>query len=571
MQSNNKSKVLVVVVLVMLFSSVHAQSFRNAFAIGSTFDDDAGTALVIDKSNNIIVTGTFTGTDADFNPAIGTKNLQHVGSKDVFVAKYDSEGVLQWAISFGGVLDDESRAIAVDGSGNIYVTGYVEGQVDFNPSSGEATHTPFGNKDIFLVKFSANGAYLWSRQLGGAGDEEGFGVAIDKSNFIYTVGYMTGTNVNFNPEGSPSYLDSYGQKDIFFTKCASSGSYQWAGNVGGSGNDEAHCIVIDKSNNLYIGGYFTGNNVDFNPAGGVNTIDSYGGDDAFVFKLTASGGYQWVVGVGGTLSDRCEAIALDSLNNFYIAGSFRSSNADFNPVGGTQKFASKGFDDIFIAKYSLSGATYQGAFTIGGSVTDLAHGICVDRANDIYVTGSFGSQNVDFDPDGGVARLSAAFTTDCYVAKYTEAGLFDWAYALGATTGSSGNAVAVNKNFDLVTTGAFSGVAQVDPALPTKTITSVDASDDIFVSIVTGITVGVDDDANRRSIAVYPNPCGDVLRLDSPHLGELNNIVIYDVVGRVRKQSQTADELWVGDLAPGTYHLSINSGAEKHLLHFIKR
>jgi hypothetical protein len=152
-------------------ASIFAQSaaYQWAKRMGGS-DSDQGNAIATDANGNVYVTGDFEGT-ADFDPSAGTANLTSTGTLDIFLAKYDASGNLLWANRMGGQLTDRGNSLAVDGSGNVVVTGGFRGIVDFDPSVGTANLTSVGNQDIFVAKYDASGNYLWANGMGGADGE----------------------------------------------------------------------------------------------------------------------------------------------------------------------------------------------------------------------------------------------------------------------------------------------------------------------------------------------------------------------------------------------------------------
>ena len=129
---------------------------------------DHGYGVTADDPGNVYVTGSFWST-VDFDPGPGTDEHSSSGWDDAFLSKFDANGDFQWACSWGGGANDHGYGVAIDGSGNVYVTGYFFGTVDFDPGEGEDAHSAFG-LDVVLSKFDSNGNFQWARTWGGAGD-----------------------------------------------------------------------------------------------------------------------------------------------------------------------------------------------------------------------------------------------------------------------------------------------------------------------------------------------------------------------------------------------------------------
>jgi hypothetical protein len=164
----------------------------------------------------------FQGTSVDFNPdPTADDRYSSNGGSDIFLSKFDSSGTFVWARTWGGSDDDEGSGVAVDGSGNVYVTGDFQGtSVDFNPDPTSVDpHSSNGSEDTFLSKFDSSGTFLWAHTWGGSDNDEGRGIAVDGSGNLYLTGDFQGTSVDFNPD--PTADDphsSKGEGDIFLSK-----------------------------------------------------------------------------------------------------------------------------------------------------------------------------------------------------------------------------------------------------------------------------------------------------------------------------------------------------------------
>lgn len=311
----------------------------------------AGTSIVLDDSNNIYLTGVFEDT-VDFDPGAGIANLVSAGSGDIFVSKLAPDGAYIWAKRMGGgeIYSDVGNSIAVDVSGNVYVTGEFWATADFDPGPGTANLTSAGDEDIFISKLDSNGNYLWAKRMGGTlfGDE-GQSIAVDADGDVYTTGRFWGT-VDFDPSVGSANLTPAGMWDIFISKLDTDGDFIWAKQMGGANFDIAYSIFLDDSNNIYTTGFF--NDVaDFDPGAGTANLTDQGGPDIFISKLDSDGNYLWAKKMGGTDDDRGHSIYVDAHGSVYTTGFFQStSTADFDPGPGTAYLSSLGYWDIFISK-----------------------------------------------------------------------------------------------------------------------------------------------------------------------------------------------------------------------------
>lgn len=327
-------------------------NFVWARAMGST-SDDYGYSILVDSTGNVYTTGYFRLT-VDFDPGEGVAEIYELssqGAEDIFISKLNSSGTFVWARAIGGGTSDVGLGISQYSAGNLYTTGWFQGTVDFDPGGGTTNLASAGQGsfDIFISKLDSDGNFVWARRMGGASDDRGQGLTVDIAGNVYSTGWFNGT-ADFDPGTETSNLISAGSADIFVSKLDSSGNFVWGKAMGGSVADVGYGITTDSSGNVYTTGGF-GGTADFDPADPATfNIASVGNADIFISKLDSSGNFVWAKGMGGALDDFGYGISLDSSNNVYTAGYFRSTIADFDPATGIYNLSSNGFEDIFVCK-----------------------------------------------------------------------------------------------------------------------------------------------------------------------------------------------------------------------------
>jgi hypothetical protein len=349
--------------------------------------DDMGRKVAVDNVGNVYITGHFPGT-----ATFGTSTLTSSGSYDIFVAKLDGSGNWLWAISAGGSGADNSYCITLDDSNNIYVTGLFSGTSSFGSSSVSSA----GGYDVYIAKLNTSGTWQWVKRAGGSGADYGYGVAADVEGNVYLSGFFNDT-AGFGTTN----LSSYGSSDIFTAKLNSNGSWLWAKQAGGPGDDASIRIATDHTGDVYVTGYFS-STASFE---GIS-LTSSGNTDVFVAKLDAAGNYVWASQAGGTAGDDASQVVLDNDNYIYVSGIFQGS-ANF----GDETLTSDGDDDVYVAKLDCNG-NWINAFRAGGSGTDDCNGLGVDAAGNVYITGFF-SNTASFGP----TALTSAGGYDIFVAK----------------------------------------------------------------------------------------------------------------------------------------------------------
>jgi hypothetical protein len=298
---------------------------KEGRGFGNTLD--ATRDLVVDNNGNVIITGHFGGTNGQtitFDSITLTTN----GLRDIVVAKYNTDGEIQWAKNFGGKESgEEGRSITVDENGNIFVTGIFSDTAQF----GNIELISNGGWDVFFLKLDPSGNVIWVKSGGSDKNDDGSGIAVDYLGNIYACGKYDSAAVF----GVFSIMPNAGL-DPFVVKISPTGEFLWLQNAGGDGNDYATDITVDKSGNPYVLGYFPGTAV----IGG-ESLTSLGNDDNFVWGLTSDGTTTFVKQFGGSDLDKGYAITNDYGGNLYVTCAFRAvTNLD-----GFQ-FTFAGNDDI---------------------------------------------------------------------------------------------------------------------------------------------------------------------------------------------------------------------------------
>ena len=331
-----------------------------------TSGDDIANAIAIDPSGNIYITGSTRGSLPGWTSS---------GGKDIFLAKVDSSGNIIFTKQFGTNQDDVAYGIAIDTSGNIYITG---------SSGGVLGTTSAGGLDIFLAKFDSSGNRIFTQQFGTAQDDIGYGVVADNSGNIYITGSTKGIL------GS----SSFGLQDVFLAKFNSSWVNQFIVQFGSGQDDVGYSIALSGTDNIYITG---------STAGNLPGNTSSGLTDIFLAKFNSSGANQFLQQLGTTGRDIGNCVAVDGAGNVYVAGSTE---------GGLLGNSAFGLSDIFLAKFNSSGVT-QFARQLGTPGNDIAYGLAI-QGTDIYITGST-EGNLDGNTSFGLA--------DIFLAKYDTSGV----------------------------------------------------------------------------------------------------------------------------------------------------
>ncbi len=405
--------------------------------------DDISTAIAVDASGNVYVTGYSEASETSF---------------DCVTIKYAKDGTLLWVARYNGPQDHEDRAVALklDGSGNIYVTG----------SSGA-----YPNNDFATVKYNASGVEQWAARYDGPGNESDFAtsLAIDDSGNVYVSGTSTGTGTS---------------EDYATVKYNSSGIQKWVARYNGPGNrrDNAAEIAIDGRGSIYVTGASVGSNaysdyatVKYDRAGVEQWVARYNGPandsdyarsmavdhsgnvyvtggswahrafaDYATIKYDSAGVQQWVDRYNGPISDYdvASTVVLDDAGNVYVTGESRKAGSVFYAE-----------DDYATIKYNSAGvrqwvARYNGP----GNGYDEAHDLTVDDSGNVYVTGRSN------------ASCSCARDYDFATLKYDSGGVQEWVARYSGVGGSNDDArdFVVDGDGNVYVTGFSEGQGTLD-------------------------------------------------------------------------------------------------------------
>jgi hypothetical protein len=396
---------------------------------------DSATAIAVDSSGSAYVAG-FTSS-YDF-PTTNASQSYNAGSNDVFVTKLNAAGNgLIYSTYIGGSGDDRAYGIAVDASGNAYVTGSTTSQ-NF-PVRYALQSRLLGSRNAFVVKLSPAGNLMdYSTYLGGSGADYGYSIAVDGSGNAYVVGDTT--SLNFPATGFQKGF--HGVQDAFVAKVSADGSHLvYSTYLGGSNTDHGAAIAVDAGGTAYVTGstYST----DF-PTMAPFQSHLAGGEDAFIARLNASGTAlifsTYLGGSNGVVSypETGQGIALDGQGNAYVAGV--TSSVDF-PLLNAMQSSLDGWLDAFVTKVNSSGALMYSTY-LGGSGVDVGNAVAVDSSGSAYITGYTYSTDLPV-----VAALQSTIGGDCdaFLAKLSPAGnSLAYLSYLGGNGSDNGAAVALD-------------------------------------------------------------------------------------------------------------------------------
>lgn len=351
----------------------------STFIGGSGFDE--GYKISLDGSGNTYITGTT--YSSSFPVTAGVYDDSQDGNWDVFVSKLNAAGSsLLYSTFLGGTSVDQGYGIAVDESGNAYVTGHTY-SASFPVTPGACDESHNGYSDIFLSKLNATGnSLLYSTFLGGNHYDWGYGLVLDGSGNAHITGWTSSPSFPVTPG---AYDESHnGGNDVFVSKLNSTGSSLiYSTFLGTSGGENGEAIARDESGNVYITGSASSS---FPVTSGAFDESHNGGMDVFVSKLNATGSaLLYSTLIGGSNDDAGRGIALDRSGNMLLTGATYSSSFPFTPGAYDEKH--NGGWDIFVSKLNATGNSLLYSTFLGGGNSDEGKAIAMDGNGNAYVTG----------------------------------------------------------------------------------------------------------------------------------------------------------------------------------------
>jgi hypothetical protein len=404
-------------------------------------------AVVVDVFGNVFVTGVFEGSID-----LGGGAVTAAGGQDIFVAKYDTDGVYQWGTRYGDQSNQSGNGIALDPTGNVVVVGTVAGGAEFGGEFLQAQ----GSSDIFIARFSTDGEHQFSALYGGTGVEQPTDVVVDASGEVFICGVF-----NQDVDFGGGARTTVGGRDLFLVKLSPEGEWRWDLATGSVADEWVYGLAVGADGRVAFTGTSQGQ-LDFG-GGPLPLPGTTPNDNAFLVSFSGNGQHQWSVGLGDDSSERGHGVAFSGTELLTI-GSF-SGNIDFG-AGITRQ--SSGNFDIYVARYDSSGgALWAQSFGVSGE--QQGYRVAPAKDGSILIAGDF-REVVTFGGD----QLTSAGEYDIYVARLDADGGHVASRSFGdelvqnvndLASDSAGNAVIVGANFGVIDFGteAHTSTGESDP------------------------------------------------------------------------------------------------------------
>lgn len=537
----NRLLILLLGLLTMLGSQPAAAqipAFDRATALATSAYRGQVTAVdvAVDAAGNSYVAGHFYGRVGFGSFTLNSTNAGQL--TDVFVAKLDAQGNYLWVAQAGGQASDEAVAVAVDGSGNVYLTGLFLISADFG---GITLSSGTSQPRSFVAKLDAARNWLWAQRAGGGSEDEAHDVTTDASGNVYLTGRSGGGSFGSTPLAPGGLL---------VAKLNPSGAVQWV--QSSTKYDTAgRRIRVDGAGNVYVLGDMNGT-VSF----GSTTLTNVG---LFVTKLNAAGSYQWVSTNAGVASSSAvtngRGLAVDAAGYVYVTG-YRPRNIHF----GTLSPAAN--DGAFVARLTPAGSWEWALQSSPGSFgsEDYGTGLALGPDGELLVSGMYSSNSIQL---GSVVLSSPTTGREIFLARLEPAtGAVRWAIGGGGSGTKWPTDLAIDAAGYAHVAGYCYGtnVSFGPVALAGFSAQSIGFTARVRTDLVTA-TAGAGRVAG--GLEVFPNPARGRFTLALPGLpaGQPVPVVLFDALGRAVYQHTfpggARPEVAVPQLAPGLYRLRV--------------
>ncbi|MBL7923762.1 MAG: T9SS type A sorting domain-containing protein [Bacteroidia bacterium] len=349
--------------------------------------------------------------------------------------------------------------------GNVYLAGTFQDTVDFDPGPGTFFMSSTTMYDVFILKLDQSGNFQWAKRLTGGDNEGPTSIAMDNAGNLLLFGEFK-ASMDFDPDSAASFvLTSYGASDAYLVKLSASGAFIWARQFGGSDADRGNTMVIDDTGHILIGGLFKGT-ADFDPSAATSLLNSNGGNDAYLAKISPTGNLVWVKSYGGPYWDEIHSICVSPSGHIYAAGSF-IDNVDFDPGAGIFSISTPNTTTATVIWHISSSGNFTWARPVlasspNGHITPT--GIHYHNTGVLFVSGYF-DQSADFNPDVNADSVlsSVAGSQDLFLLKLDDAGLFRWVRSIGNNNIDASSCVISDAAGHCYFKGSFGGTLDIDP------------------------------------------------------------------------------------------------------------
>ncbi|MDX2444960.1 MAG: T9SS type A sorting domain-containing protein [Bacteroidales bacterium] len=534
------------IAILALSISAFAQlpAYNWGFSLG-TLNDDYHTDLITDHDGNIYITG-FTTLMIDMDPGPGSTIVGVTGLQNCFLAKYDPEGNLDWAMAWSG----GGYQLGMDQNNNVIITGIFTNTTTI----GTQILTSLGWDDIFLASVSPGGTVNWAFSFGGVEPDQPTALTIGPGGDIF-LGGRTKLDVDFDPGPGSFILNGLGLYDGFFARYTDQGQFVWAKMFTTSADEEVSHIESDNNGLLYVGGTFR-LPMDFSLGAGNPILTPIGINDHFIAAYDTAGTFQWARQFGGVGNS---SILFSGLGNNWNSGPAIAVSGNFLDtlyIGTSSMYDAYGPVDIYTLVYDNSGNLLT-SFTLGGAGAFGFAGELVVQDNELIQSGSF-SGTVDLDPRASLDTMfTASSQKDAFLVRYSESleplGIYMWEgtgedYAFQLTM-DAGENLLLGVRFE--GTLYQQPLAQADPAI------SLGGIDFSIIKLGNSIIPSGLEQNDPGSFLMHPVPAKDYFNIQTSSLLVEGNLTVYNSSGLIVYTQAFSHETYIKTVDTSTWPIGI--------------
>jgi len=417
------------------------QNIQWMTRIGSTTGDLLTPSVLADIDSNVYVSGRTNASSIVFynnNDPNPVYNLSLIGNQFIWIAKYNANGIFQWAAYLDANYDNFyfTPHITVDTLANVYITGmYYNSTLNIYEANNNVSVnglTSSGSWGNFLVKYNSGGTYLWSTKILGSANVNVPDIVCDSNNNVFIASFFEAT-INIYDTTSISSVNtliSKGNRDDYLIKYNSSGVIQWRIQIGGTIFERRANIYQDKDNNIYISGFYNSDPLSFYNYDDTTTISisNGGSDDMYLAKYNSIGVAQWATRISGSSSEKQPYITVDNLNNISVIGTSTSSSIDIFNSGSLSADLTINFNaspTLFLVQFNSTGQVNWGTYMGNNDESVFRAAITSDVDNNLYVTGNYNVNMNFYNSDNYVVpnkSLTYNGSPTVFVTKYDSSG-----------------------------------------------------------------------------------------------------------------------------------------------------
>lgn len=528
--------------------------------------NDSRNRTASDSQGNVYVVGTFTQPTITFGTTTLTNNSTNPIFWDFYLVKYNRDGVVVWAKSFGGPGADGVTSLVTDAQGNIYLVGLFQESFDFGGIQLTTTYA-----QSFWAKLSPDGDVIWAKTGDASNLMNLSSLAVDSSGQVYLSGTYSSPTLSVNGQTLityEGYVENETRSRPFVMKTDANGDAVW-GRAGQSAHTnvmgcEGYDAAVDNDGNVFLVGRFNVDNITFGTHTLIKTTSYVHSSNMFVVKYDSNGVAQWAKSAGTIYENNTHAngVEVDASGNAYVVGFF-SNTISWDGVSVSSGGGSYGF----LVKFNPQGVAQWAKTPQGGSGAINYHDIDLDDEGNVYIAGSSWVTPLSF---GNGVTLSTSGEGLAFVTKYNPQGQAIWGRKADPMSVNNRVALSVVSPNEIYMAGEFSNSALT--FAPYTIFRDTSTAWNLFLARLYYEPLSLDEH-EQAMVKLYPNPSTGLINLETTSGINISQTQIFDLNGRtvlstpVNGQTATLD---VGHLQSGIYLLEAESDRGKQRFKIVK-